>query len=190
MQRSLPLGQGRRGQPKRAARWCAQNERKLSAAQVVGEAARLAGCAPHVSEPVTPRTLYGLGADELEQWCADLVATAGQQVDEKGRKQRKDTAIIMGVVASYPGPPDEGDPNYVRWKALNVAYFCEKIRPQRGEHRRASRRKHGHLHGWCRPAGARSSPLHPGYAASVPLRRRRHAGRPVGRIRRGACVAG
>ena len=53
---------------------------------------------------------YGLGADELEQWCADLVATAGQQVDEKGRKQRKDTAIIMGVVASYPGPPDEGDP--------------------------------------------------------------------------------
>ena len=68
-------------------------------------------------------------ADELEQWCADLVATAGQQVDEKGRKQRKDTAIIMGVVASYPGPPDEGDPNYVRWKALNVAYFCENSAP-------------------------------------------------------------
>ena len=86
------------------------NERKLSAAQVVGEAARLAGCAPHVSEPVTPRTLYGLGADELEQWCADLVAAAGQQVDEKGRKQRKDTAILMGVVASYQGHPMKSTP--------------------------------------------------------------------------------
>ena len=128
MQRSLALGQGRRGQPKKGGKVVRTNERKLSAAQVVGEAARLAGCAPHVSEPVTPRTLYGLGADELEQWCADLVATAGQQV-EKGRKQRKDTAILMGVVASYPGPPDEGDPNYVRWKALNVAYFCENLAP-------------------------------------------------------------
>ena len=86
------------------------NERKLSAAQVVGEAARLAGCAPHVSEPVTPRTLYGLGADELEQWCADLVATAGQQVDEKGRKQRKDTAIIMGSWRAIQGHPMKATP--------------------------------------------------------------------------------
>ena len=122
-------GRGQARPAKKGGKVVRTNERKLSAAQVVGEAARLAGCAPHVSEPVTPRTLYGLGADELEQWCADLVGTAGQQVDEKGRKQRKDTAILMGVVASYPGPPDEGDPNYVRWKALNVAYFCEKFGP-------------------------------------------------------------
>ena len=56
------------------------------------------------------------------------MAAAGQQVDEKGRKQRKDTAILMGVVASYPGPPDEVDPN-VRWKALNVAYFAKNLAP-------------------------------------------------------------
>ena len=123
------VGAGQARPAKKGGKVVRTNERKLSAAQVVGEAARLAGCAPHVSEPVTPRTLYGLGADELEQWCADLVGTAGQQVDEKGRKQRKDTAILMGVVASYPGPPDEGDPNYVRWKALNVAYFCENSAP-------------------------------------------------------------
>ena len=150
---------------------------------MVGEAARLAGCAPHVSEPVTPRTLYGLGADELEQWCADLVATAGQQVDEKGRKQRKDTAIIMGVVASYPGPPDEGDPNYVRWKALNVAYFCEKFGPNVVSIVEHLDEKHGHLR-----AGVGRRAL--GQALASGLRGvgaveagRRHAGRPVGHTR-------
>ena len=111
-----------------------------------------------MSEPVTPRTLYGLGVDELEQWCADLVAAAGQQVDEKGRKQRKDTAILMGVVASYPGPPDEVDPNYVRWKALNVAYFCEKFGPNVVSIVEHLDENMGTCTCWCRPAGARSSP--------------------------------
>ena len=163
-------GAGQARPAKKGGKVVRTNERKLSAAQVVGEAARLAGCAPHVSEPVTPRTLYGLGADELEQWCADLVATAGQQVDEKGRKQRKDTAIIMGVVASYPGPPDEGDPNYVRWKALNVAYFCEKFGPNVVSIVEHLDEKHGHLHVLVSAGGRSVKPLHPGYAASVPLR--------------------
>ena len=163
-------GAGQARPAKKGGKVVRTNERKLSAAQVVGEAARLAGCAPHVSEPVTPRTLYGLGADELEQWCADLVATAGQQVDEKGRKQRKDTAILMGVVASYPGPPDEGDPNYVRWKALNVAYFCEKFGPNVASIVEHLDEKHGHLHVLVAAGGKSVKPLHPGYAASVPIR--------------------
>ena len=54
-------GAGQARPAKKGGKVVRTNERKLSAAQVVGEAARLAGCAPHVSEPVTPRTLYGLG---------------------------------------------------------------------------------------------------------------------------------
>ena len=154
------VGAGQARPAKKGGKVVRTNERKLSAAQVVGEAARLAGCAPHVSEPVTPRTLYGLGADELEQWCADLVGTAGQQVDEKGRKQRKDTAILMGV-ASYPGPPDEGDPNYVRWKALNVAYFCEKFGPNVASIVEHLDEKHGHLHVLVAAGGKSVKPLHP-----------------------------
>ena len=135
---------------------------------------------------------YGLGADELEQWCADLVATAGQQVDEKGRKQRKDTAIIMGVVASYPGPPDEGDPNYVRWKALNVAYFCEKFGPNVVSIVEHLDEKHGHLHVLVSAGGRSVKPLHPGYAASVPLRQAgaTQAAQSDAYKARGACVAG
>ena len=157
------------------------NERKLSAAQVVGEAARLAGCAPHVSEPVTPRTLYGLGADELEQWCADLVATAGQQVDE-GPQAEKRHGDHHGGRGELSGPPDEGDPNYVRWKALNVAYFCEKFGPNVVSIVEHLDEKHGHLR-----AGVGRRAL--GQALASGLRGvgageagRRHAGRPVGRI--------
>ena len=162
-------GAGQARPAKRAARWCAQTNASCRRLRWL---ARLRGwpAARLMSEPVTPRTLYGLGADELEQWCADLVATAGQQVDEKGRKQRKDTAIIMGVVASYPGPPDEGDPNYVRWKALNVAYFCEKFGPNVVSIVEHLDEKHGHLHVLVSAGGRSVKPLHPGYAASVPLR--------------------
>ena len=54
-------GAGQARPAKKGGKVVRTNERKLSAAQVVGEAARLAGCAPHVSEPVTPRTLRSRG---------------------------------------------------------------------------------------------------------------------------------
>ena len=103
------VGAGQARPAKRAARWCA---RTSESCRRLRWSVRLHGwpAARLMSEPVTPRTLYGLGADELEQWCADLVGTAGQQVDEKGRKQRKDTAILMGVVASYRGHPMKATP--------------------------------------------------------------------------------
>ena len=96
----------------------------------------------------------------------------------------------MGVVASYPGPPDEGDPNYVRWKALNVAYFCEKFGPNVASIVEHLDEKHGHLHVLV-AAGGKSVKPSSGLRGVGAVEAGRAAGRPVGRIQgRGACVAG
>lgn len=161
------------GQPRPAKKGGAvvrTSERKLSAAAAVGEAARLEGCAPHVAEPKAPKTLHGIGAEGLAGWCEDLLKTAAQQVGEGGRKQRKDTPVLMGIVASYPGPPDDSDASYVRWKELNVSYFKQKFGASVASILEHTDEKHGHLHVLIHNRGLSVKPLHPGYAASVPIR--------------------
>ena len=58
----------------------------------------------------------------------------------------------------------------MRWKALNVAYFCEKFGPNVVSIVEHLDEKHGHLHVLVSAGGRSVKPLHPGYAASVPLR--------------------
>ena len=118
------------GQPRPAKKGGAvvrTEQRKLSAMAVIGEAARLDGCAPHVDQPQAPKTLFGIEAGSLANWCTDLLEMAANQVTVGGKKQRKDTPVLMGIVASFPGPPDDSDANYVRWKELNVSYFRQKF---------------------------------------------------------------
>ena len=58
----------------------------------------------------------------------------------------------------------------MRWKALNVAYFCEKFGPNVASIVEHLDEKHGHLHVLVAAGGKSVKPLHPGYAASVPIR--------------------
>ena len=94
------------GQPRPAKKGGAvvrTEQRKLSAMAVIGEAARLDGCAPHVDQPQAPKTLFGIEAGSLANWCTDLLEMAANQVTVGGKKQRKDTPVLMGIVASFPG---------------------------------------------------------------------------------------
>ena len=58
----------------------------------------------------------------------------------------------------------------MRWKALNVAYFCEKFGPNVASIVEHLDEKHGHLHVLVAAGGKSVKPLHPSYAASVPIR--------------------
>ena len=81
---------------------------RISAMDVIAEACRYAGATPHVVAPQPPRVLHGLGPADLQVWYAQLCVLADAQRTPVGtgtRKQRADTPILLGAVASYPEPP-------------------------------------------------------------------------------------
>ena len=178
------------GQPRPAKKGGAvvrTEQRKLSAMAVIGEAARLDGCAPHVDQPQAPKTLFGIEAGSLANWCTDLLEMAANQVTVGGKKQRKDTPVLMGIVASFPGPPDDSDANYVRWKELNVSYFRQKFGDKVASILEHTDEKHGHLHVLLHNNGLSVKSLHPGYAASVPVRQAGGSQAAQSEAYKGAC---
>ena len=143
---------------------------KRSARDVVAEAVRASGAAPHVEQPQPPRVLHGLGAEELPLWCEQLEAVARDQTvamrDGKARRQRSDTPILMGMVASYPGSADEGDPEYVRWRDLTATWALERYGEAVVSILEHTDEAHGHVHVLVASKGRSVKPLHAGHAAS------------------------
>jgi hypothetical protein len=111
-------GVAKRGAGKRAAR------------DIIGEAVRNAGDHPHVEQPAPPRVLHGMAADEmLLHWAQVEELARGITTTTKAgvvKRQRTDVPILIGTVCSYPGPPDDNDPLYVRWRALTTAWLRER----------------------------------------------------------------
>ena len=144
---------------------------KRSARDIVAEAIRAPEAAPHVPHPQPPRVLHGMEADELPIWCEQLEVVARDQTvpmrDGKARRQRSDTPILMGMVASYPGPADEGDPAYVRWRDLTAAWSLERYGDAVVSILEHADEPHGHVHVLVASRGRSVKPLHAGYAASL-----------------------
>ena len=143
---------------------------KRSARDIVAEAIRAPEAAPHVPHPQPPRVLHGMEADELPIWCEQLEVVARDQTvpmrDGKARRQRSDTPILMGMVASYPGPADEGDPAYVRWRDLTAAWSLERYGDAVVSILEHTDEPHGHVHVLVASRGRSVKPLHAGYTAS------------------------
>lgn len=145
---------------------------KRSAREIFEEAIRAsADAASHVQAPKPPRVLAGLELDELPAWFDGLVKQAHEvQVpmrDGKMRRQRSDTPIMLGAVASYPTAANEDDPLYRRWREL-VTSFARK---HYGD-RLVSVLEHvdeafGHIHILVANDGQSVKPIHAGHAAAA-----------------------
>lgn len=98
-----------------------QTKSLLTIKDVCAEALREDGAHPHVEAPQPPRMLHGIPLAEVERQCVDIGATTK---DASGKKLRKDAAILLAGVASYPVPRAEADPATVAaWERQTVEFL-------------------------------------------------------------------
>jgi hypothetical protein len=90
-------------------------------------------------------------------------------VGSSERKQRVDTPILLGAVASFPQPANESNCAYVEWRDRTLAFFRQRY----GAHLVAVLEHldeaHGHLHALVANDGASVKPLHAGHAAAMKM---------------------
>jgi hypothetical protein len=141
---------------------------KRSAREVIAEAVRSDGAAPHVARPLPPRSLFGLDADELPLWMGQIESLAGEiKVKTKGgeRRQRSDTPILLGVVASYPARADEGNAMYVSWREKTIEFLKARYGTSLICVLEHSDEAFGHLHAVVTNKGMSVKGLHAGHSA-------------------------
>jgi hypothetical protein len=99
-------------------------------AGIVREGARAPGATRHVAYPDEPTILHGLSPIEAGRIALER---AEQARDAKGRRLRRDGAVLMAAVLSYPVPrslvedrdaPDAGD-LYGAWRG-EAAEWCQR----------------------------------------------------------------
>lgn len=75
---------------------------------VIAEASRRSDASIHVSSPLRPKIVHGIGLEELQQLHDSAVASALTEVaGGKQRKLRQDQKTLHTVVASHPATMDE-----------------------------------------------------------------------------------
>ncbi|WP_139227224.1 hypothetical protein [Collimonas sp. OK307] len=142
---------------------------KLAARQVIAEAIREQGAAPHVDSPKPPTLLFGMAAEDLALWweqVEDMSKNVTVSTVKGERKQRSDTPILLGAVASYPGPADESDPLYVEWRGRTVAWLKDHYKGTLVTVMEHTDESYGHIHALCCDAGRSIKSLHAGFSAA------------------------
>jgi hypothetical protein len=145
---------------------------RISAMDVIAEACRYAGATPHVGAPQPPRVLHGLGPADLQVWYAQVCALADAQRTPVGtgtRKQRMDTPILLGAVASYPELANESNCGYVEWRDLTLAFMRQRYGAHLVTVLEHVDEAHGHVHALVANHGASVKTLHAGHAAAMKL---------------------
>lgn len=107
-----------------------KNNTKQSAINVALEADRVADACPHIDSVSKPIRLYGCSASEAVQRAEEI---AKNSTDKMGRSVRKDAAIIIAGVASYPletkdfeyAKKDEKDA-LKKWLKINHEFLQKK----------------------------------------------------------------
>ncbi|MBF0327494.1 MAG: hypothetical protein HQL42_20940 [Alphaproteobacteria bacterium] len=149
-----------------------------SVIEVVAEAARQEGHAPHVKHPQPPTVLHGIDPAEIPAEVDRRVRAAKAALRGRGRGNsvRQDTHVLEGTVLSHPGQTTAiaADPGqrreYEAWRADAIRWLIEDGR-RRGvevvtivEH---LDEEHPHIHALAIPTNARldAKQCHPGYVA-------------------------
>lgn len=172
---ALVRGQGR---PSTGTGKQARGEREAgrrSARDIIGEAIRAEGDHPHVAAPRPPRVLHGVPADELLTWYEQLEDLARRQVVDAvsklgkpiKRRQRSDTPVLIGAIASYPGPADDADPGYVAWRDKVMAFARRRYGDRIVSVIEHTDEPHGHIHILVADAGRSIKPLMAGHGAQL-----------------------
>lgn len=136
---------------------------KWSSVQALAEALRLPGHVQHIENPLPPISIYGIDPGQLVSWHNELVAASKTKMVPSAtgpRRQRRDTPVLLGVVASFPGAYDPTNPEYLRWRELVTVWVLERY----GKAHVAYGLEHadettGHLHFGIHNFGASVKPM-------------------------------
>ena len=112
-----------------------------SVADWINEFIRVPLNSHHVPAPLIPGWVFGIGIDDLQAYCKDLLSKAAAQTEvyvRRGkthiRRQKKTQPVMMCVVVSYPDLTLEDTPERRRWLALTTQMMIDLY----GEHLRFS----------------------------------------------------
>ncbi|HEY8101835.1 MAG TPA: hypothetical protein VIF82_13895 [Burkholderiaceae bacterium] len=148
---------------------------KRSAREVIAELVREADATPHIVRPLAPVLLHGVPAHELMAIYEQIEAMSFDiEIPTKDghRKQRSDTPIILGVVASFPGPADPSNQLYVSWKNMTVDFLKRRYGESLLSIFEHLDEKYGHMHAIIHNKGNSVKPLHAGHAAALTLKQK------------------
>lgn len=171
-------------------------EPKASARAVIGEAIREGPeFCRHVLHPQPPRPLWGKRPDELLAWYVGLVEAAKLNTEEltsKGRvftrRQRSTVPILLASVASFPGPPDDMNRDYRRWRLHVVAWAKRRYGNRLVSVIEHVDERHGHIHIIAaNPNGTPARLIHAGYAAVAKAKAAGAVSSTLGEVYRGGC---
>jgi hypothetical protein len=141
---------------------------KTTVRGVIAEAVREPEACGHVADPEPPVYLIGDEAT-LRGLESEIDAIAPSIKDTRGHKLRKDAAVLLAGVASFP--PD-GPEDYDRWIELTVEFLKE----EHGDNLRCViehlDEKEKHLHFFALAPDLNAKSMHPGFAASAGIQDR------------------
>lgn len=99
--------------------------KKLTVKEVIDEVCRKKNDCYHVENPQEPNLIYGVPYNELLTYIDNLADNTKNNID--GRKIRKDQAIILAGVVSFPRELREQDEErYQSWIKFNIEYLKKK----------------------------------------------------------------
>lgn len=99
--------------------------KKWTVKDIIAELCRLKNDCYHVENPQQPFLIYGMEYEKLYNYINDL---AENTKNTDGRKIRKDQAILLAGVVSFPRELREKDENrYQEWIKENLDYLKEKF---------------------------------------------------------------
>jgi len=141
---------------------------------IIGEADRIESNSRHIDAPRPPEVLFG----NLKGLADSLIAESDDLRSELGKRQRRDTQILLTTVISYPVPfselDDKGKQRLRCWLVEVVAW----VKSQFGKHLNAvvmhTDENYPHVHCFVSDHGRSISPLHPGRAAGVAYKKKMH----------------
>jgi len=144
-----------------------------SAMEIMSEAVRELDSCPHVNSPKAPTVLFGPSADKLIPYVKDLEEKSKQityKAKSGNKTQRSDTPILLGVVASYPGPSDDSDPQYVIWKKKTVDFLKSHYGEKLFSVIEHTDEANGHLHAYVSDEGRSVKTIHAGHSAQLKVK--------------------
>ncbi len=152
--------------PRVASRHPNSKKKHNTVRQVLCEVARVPRFSRHIEHSAKPELIFG----EDPLCYLDLLEQAAEgRKDASGKKLRKDTHVLLGIVASYPDKTETDESKLCKWVQANVQFFLKRFNCIKSivRHRDEG---YPHLHIIGHMYGENVKAVHPGYAAQARAR--------------------
>ena len=146
--------------------------------KIIAETRRSPEASQHVINPLKPNLIYGIPLLELEAICYE---TASNATFKNGKRIRKDTPVLLTIVASFPRETQLNNQlSYEKWKVDTFNFTHSIYKSYLKSVVEHMDEEHPHLHFFILPSSGRAKDIHPGYFAEkgikdAKIKKQRHS---------------